>query len=293
MSWNLLRPFLSYPPQRPLAPSIPLLLPCYAAGSTSPSLSTTASRGILSTDGKSRHNRRSSSEPQPDLPSGRKPDFGYDSEGGCFPSVRSPPKARVEHQHQRQPHYQIAPLAGFPTATSPLALDSARGRHNGNQLDESSPGEGDRKCDVDNNTPQACARESSNDRLCEADWPGGRGIATVSDAANPGETCARRQDMHTSRQERGQPSLPNVMHEKWGSVFVVGGGQRRRRTSVRRRSVETEDTPATRRAHVRPPAIVFYDRSVFTPLHFPIIVLQEVSNPIPARNLSSKCSQEP
>lgn len=247
----------------------------------------TASHGILSTDENSRHDRRSSSELQADLASGDILDFSCVSEGGCFPSVRSPPKARVEHQHQR--HYQTGPVAGTPMATSPLALDTAQGRHNGDSPVESLPGGNDRKRDLDNCTPQACALESSNDCLCEPDWPGGRGIVTVSGAASLGETCARRQDMHTSRQEHGQPSLTNVMHDKWGSVFVVGGGQRRRRASVRRRSREAEDTPATRKAHVRPPTIALRTKH-FHPSFFASYLLHDVSNPDFTLSLSSTIS---
>lgn len=49
---------------------------------------------------------------------------------------------------------------------------------------------------------------------------------------------------------RRSPSFNSVVHEKWGSVFVVGGGQRRRRPPVRNRSTGLDDTPTARKAQV-------------------------------------------
>lgn len=246
--------FQSYPRQCPLTSNIPLLGPCRAAGSTSPGLSMAPLHGLPSADGNSRRDRRSPSEHEADLASGGTPDFSHGSPGGCVPSARSPPIARVDNQYQHRHRYQASPVTGTPMGTPPLTLAATQGKHTGDKLDAPSLGADDLKGDPDSSTPQACAPERSTGHLFEPDSPGGRSIDTT-DAANLGDPCAGRQDMYTGRQDRGQPSFTNVMHEKWGSVFVVGGGQRRRRASVRRRSVEAEDTPATRRAHVRLPMI--------------------------------------
>lgn len=212
------------------------------------------SHGLPSTDGNSRRDPRSSSEHEVDLASGGTPEFSHGNPGECAPSARSPPIARVEHQHQHRHRYQAGPVTGTPMETSPVTLVTAQGGHTGDKLDASSLGADHLKGDPDSSTPQACAQGSSNGHLFQPNSPDGRSIDTTDDA-NLSDPCAKRQDMYTSRQDRGQPSFTNVMHEKWGSVFVVGGGQRRRRASVRRRSVEAEDTPATRRAHVRLPMI--------------------------------------
>lgn len=62
----------------------------------------------------------------------------------------------------------------------------------------------------------------------------------------------RREQNQERTQERSRSVANNVVHEKWGSVFVVGGGQRRRRAPLRQRSGGgTEDTPEARKAQVK------------------------------------------
>ena len=211
------------------------------------------SHGIPSTDRDSGLDRCSLAEHKEDLTSGATADFSDGSKGGSIPFVRSPRRARVGHQHTS---HRERPIPRTPRATTPetssLLSDTAQVSETEDKLDAASHVGDDRTRDPDNSTPQSCAQENSIGSFCDLDWPGGR-VVDATDAANVGGMSVKGQDMYTSRQHRGQPSFTNAMHEKWGSVFVVGGGQRRRRAPGRRKSVEAEDTPATRRAHVRPP----------------------------------------
>lgn len=166
-----------------------------------------------------------------------------------MPSLRSPPRAKVEH---RQNRHQAGIFSGTLRAATPEAsVETAQGRQTGDTLALSSHWGDDRKFDPDNKIQPDCAPgTSSNGHLCNLDGPVGSS-SDINNATDVGGACKTQQDTYTSRNDRGHSSFTSIVHEKWGSVFVVGGGQRRRRASVRRRSVEVEDTAAARRAHVR------------------------------------------
>lgn len=81
---------------------------------------------------------------------------------------------------------------------------------------------------------------------------GSRGQGIVDHPEHRSTQCVERttrQNEH-SKFRGGRPSFNKAMHEKWGSVFVVEGRQRRRRMPVRKRSMEDEDSPKAREEQV-------------------------------------------
>ena len=201
------------------------------------------SHGIPPGEGAPILDRSSSSDHEAGLASRATPDCRHSSEDGRMPSVRSPPRARFRLEHKP------GPGSGIQVAATPEMFDTAHGRESGSKqggFAESFQDVGDGNGHRDDREPERHGPKSSSDHLSKPDVSGSRN----ENDKNRRDTDTSRQYLDTDRQDRDRP-VKSVMHEKWGSVFVVGGGQRRRRASVRRRSAEAEDTPAARKAHVR------------------------------------------
>lgn len=98
-----------------------------------------------------------------------------------------------------------------------------------------------------NEIPSKSNGQKKNDESC------GQGI--VNRPEHRSAPCVERttlQKQH-SKSQGGRPSFNKAMHEKWGSVFVVEGSQRRRKMPVRKRSMEDQDSPKAREEQVRLP----------------------------------------
>lgn len=157
--------------------------------------------------------------------------------------------------HQPSPPFADPPVAGRNHANSPYlspaniqpGKHSTEGTAPGTQTKSlhKAPSLEVRRHNNRSNVLSAVPEPSnSTSGVPETDCGGASGILGSTENTNQGTKWK------LDSRDRRSPSFNSVVHEKWGSVFVVGGGQRRRRPPVRNRSTGLDDTPAARKAQV-------------------------------------------